>query len=218
VDTVSAPFLVGLAGGRGGGKTALAHALAETLGRDRVAVAAHDAYYRDRRDLLPTERARLNYEVPDALDRELFRAHLAAIRRGDPIVVPRYCFLHHWREGLGDRVEPRPVVVLEGRLLLHDPEVRAALDLRVYLDAPDRVRLARVLARDAGSAGRSETLVQAHWRTVVAPAHARYVEPTRATADVVLVTTAPVGAMAEIAAGLVASRLGRPTGRDAAAA
>lgn len=203
------PFLVGIAGGRCSGKTALATGLAEALGRERVAILAHDAYYRDRRDLLPSERARLNDEVPDALDRELFRAHLEALARGERIVPPRYCAVSHCRDGSGEPVEPRPVVLVEGSLVLHDPEVRDRLDLRIFLDAPEGVRLARRLLRDGSGRGRPEASVMARWRATVQPAHARYVEPARALADLVLVTTGPLPSLVEVAASVVVARLTR---------
>jgi uridine kinase len=212
------PFLVGIAGGSGSGKTALAAGLADALSRDRAAVLAHDAYYRDRRDLLPSERARLNYDVPEAVDRELFRAHVAALRRGERIVPPRYSFVTHGRDGTGEPVEPRPVVLVEGILLFHDPEVRTALDLRIFLDAPETIRLARRLRRDTAERGRSEASVLAQWRGTVSPAHARYVEPARAGADLVLVTTGPLTALVEVAGSVLAARLARRAAEGAVAA
>jgi len=203
------PFLVGIAGGSGSGKTTLAAGLAAALGPGGAAILAHDAYYQDRRDLLPSERARLNYDVPESFDRELFRAHVAALQRGERIVPPRYCFVSHCRDGGGEPVEPRPVVLLEGVLLLHDPEVRNRLGLRIYLDAPAGVRLARRLLRDTAERGRSEASVMAQWRTTVEAAHARYVEPARALADLVLVTTGPVAALVEVATSVIGARLGR---------
>jgi uridine kinase len=212
------PFLLGIAGGSGSGKTSLAAALADALGRGRAGILAHDAYYRDRRDLLPSERARLNYDVPEAVDRELFRAHLAALRRGERIVPPQYSFLTHCRDGGSEPVEPRPVIVVEGILLFHDPEVRGALDLRIFLDAPEGLRLARRLLRDTRERGRSEASVTAQWRSTVSPAHARYVEPARAVADLVLVTTGPLTALVEVAGSVLAARLARRAAEGSVAA
>lgn len=203
------PFLVGLGGGSGSGKTSLARGIAAALGRERVAVLAHDAYYRDRSDLLPSERAYLNYDVPDALDQALFAAHLDALRRGQVVVPPRYDFVTHRRDGHGPPVEPREVVLVEGILLFHDPEVRQALDLRIFVDAPDAVRLARRIERDVAERGRSPESVIAQCRRTVLPAHARYVEPSRAAADLVLLNAGRIEAAIEVAAAVIQERLER---------
>jgi len=135
---VSAPFVVGVAGGSGSGKTALCRALAGALGPERVAMLCHDAYYRDRSELPAAERAALNYDVPDALDTPLFLEHLRALRAGLPARPPRYCFSTHRRIGEDAVVEPRPVLLMEGILLLHEAEARRLLDLALFLDVPTR--------------------------------------------------------------------------------
>lgn len=210
------PFLVGIAGGSGSGKTTLAHGLVPALGPDRVALLAHDAYYRDRQDLAASGRTRLDYDVPEALDHDLFRAHLATLRRGHAIVPPRYSFLTHRRDGTSEAVEPRPIVLVEGILLLHDPGVRAALDLRIFVDAPEGVRLSRRLLRDASERGRTPESVIAQCRDSVFPAHGRHVEPTRAWADFVLINTCSASAVVEITATVIRARLARRQGRAGA--
>jgi uridine kinase len=210
------PFLVGIAGGSGSGKTTLARGLVASLGPDHVALVAHDAYYVDRRDLLPSERTRLNYDVPEALDRELFRAQLAALKRGEPVVPPRYCFQTHRRDGAGEPIEPRRIVLIEGIMLLHDPEVRQAFDLRIFVDAPEGVRLGRRVHRDTTERGRTAESVITQCRLTVFPAHGRYVEPTRAWADVVLVNLATAPALVEVAASVIRTRLARRHGDGAA--
>ncbi len=200
------PFLVAIAGGSGSGKSALTRAVATALGSDRVTTLAHDRYYRDRSDLLPIERSRLNYDVPGALDQALFRQHVAALRRGQPIVPPAYCFVTHRRDGWGTPVAPREIVLIEGILLLHDPEIRALFDLRIFVDAPDGVRLSRRLARDAGERGRTPDSVIAQCRDTVFPAHARYVEPTKAMADLVLLNTGRLDSIVEGASAVIRFR------------
>src|SRR5439155_2023399 len=93
------------------------------------------------KDLLPIERSRLNYDVPDALDQALFHEHLMALRLGQPIVPPVYCFVTHRRDGWGTPIVPREIVLIEGILLFHDPDIRNAFDVRIFVDAPDDVRL-----------------------------------------------------------------------------
>lgn len=203
------PYLVGVAGGSGSGKTVLAQALAASFGPARVALLAHDAYYRGQGDVDPVERGALNFDVPEALDQELFRAHLAALRRGETVEPPRYCFVTHCRVGQAEPVEPREIVLVEGVLLLHDPRVRELLDLRVFVEAPTHLRLARRIARDVAERGRAEEAVRAQFRDTVLPAHARYVEPTKAWADLVLVNAGRLPAIVEVASAVLRARLGR---------
>ena len=198
-----APFLVGLAGGSGSGKTALADALRHGLRPARVAPLAQDAYYRDRRGLPREARERLDFDAPEAFDLDLFVDHLAALRRARRVRPPRYCFVTHCRRGSGDAVGPADIVLVEGLFLFVDPRVRELLDLRIYLDAPEKVRLARRLARDVRERGRTEQSVISQYRRSTSPAYRRYVEPSRAWADVVLVNAGRLGAVAEVAATII---------------
>jgi len=213
------PFLVAIAGGSGSGKSVLTQAIATALGVDRVATLAHDRYYRDRYDLLPIERSRLNYDVPDALDQALFREHLAALRLGQSIVPPIYCFVTHRRDGWGTPIAPREIVLIEGILLFHDPDIRNAFDVRIFVDAPDDVRLRRRIARDTCERGRTPDFVVAQCRGTVFPAHARYVEPTKALADLVLLNAGRLEPVVEVAAAVIRAQLARrPGGLDIARA
>lgn len=205
----ASPFLVGIAGGSGSGKSALAAAVESVLGSARVARLAHDAYYADRPGVDAGARAAANYDVPGALDQELFVGHLHALRAGVPVTPPQYCFTTHRRLGPGPAVEPREIVLVEGILLLHDAAVRAALDLKVFLDAPERTRLARRLARDVAERGRTEASVLAQFEATVRPAHRAWVEPTRGFADLVLANVGPLAPLAEIAAAVIVDRLAR---------
>jgi uridine kinase len=204
---MTVPFVVGIAGGSGAGKTALARAIAADFGLERVAWLAHDAYHLDAGGHHPTASTAFDFDVPEALDQELFRAHLAALRRGQAVVPPRYCFVTHRRLGDGEPVAPRDVLLVEGILLLHDHAVRDLLDLRIYVDAPVDLRLTRRITRDCAERGRTPQTVVAQCRTTVFPAHARYVEPTKASADLVLVNAGRLEAVAEVAAGVIRARL-----------
>jgi uridine kinase len=206
---MSRPFVIGVAGGSGAGKTALCRALAGALGPDRVSMLCHDAYYRDRSGLPAAERAALNYDVPDALDTPLFVEHLRSLRAGRPVRPPRYCFVTHRRIGDDAIVESRPVVLVEGILLLHEPEARALLDLALFLDVPDEVRLARRIARDTTERGRTRRSVLSQFEATVRGAHAAYVEPTKAFADLVLYNVGRVDRVAEVAAAVVVEQMAR---------
>jgi uridine kinase len=210
------PFLVGIAGGSGSGKSTLVRALTALLGADRVATLSQEAYYCDRGELPAAQRATLGYDAPEALDIEVFIEHLATLRARRPVRPPRYCFSTHRRVGVDAPVEPHPIVLVDGVLLLHDSRVRALLDLTIFLDVPDATRLSR---RSAGAmdedhlARRSGLSVH---DAIVRGFHARYVEPTKALADLVLLNVGRLDRLAEIGAGVILDRVERRS-REAAA-
>jgi len=206
---MSPPFVAGVAGGSGSGKTALCRTLAGALGPARVSTLCHDAYYRDRGDMPAAERAAVNYDVPDAFDTPLFLQHLRALRAGRPARPPRYCFVTHRRIGDDAAIEPRPVLLVEGILLLHEPDVRGLLDVAFFLDVPDDVRLARRIARDTSERGRTRRSVLSQFEATVRGAHAAHVEPTKAFADVVLSNVSRVDRVAEVAAQVIRERMAR---------
>lgn len=203
------PFAVGIAGGSGSGKSSLVRALTGIGGAERVATLSFDAYYRDRGERPAAERASLDYDVPDALDAELFLAHLAALRAGQRVRPPRYCFSTHRRVGVEDPVDPRPIVLVEGILLLHDPRARALLDLSIFLDVPDGARLSRRMARDVSERGRTRRSVLSQYEATVRGAHATYVEPTKTLADLVLLNVGRLDRLAEIAAAVIDDHMAR---------
>jgi uridine kinase len=210
------PFAVGIAGGSGSGKSALVRALTGALGPQRVATLGHDAYYRDRGELPAVERTALNYDVPDALDTELFLTHLAALRTGQPVRPPRYCFSTHRRIGVEEVLEPRAILLVEGILLLHDPRARALLDFSIFLDVPDGARLSRRMARDVSERGRTRRSVLSQFEATVRGAHATYVEPTKSLADLVLLNVGRLDRLAEVAATVIEDHVARRAPRVAA--
>lgn len=180
------PFSLAIAGGSGSGKTSLTRALVGLLGPMDCAVLDHDSYYRDLSHLPPAERAATNFDHPESLESDLLGAHLSQLRAGRAVERPCYDFATHTRTKLTMRVEPRPVIVCEGILLLAVPELRTAFDLRVYIDTPPDVRALRRVQRDIAERGRTvESVVQQYLETV-RPMHERFVEPARTTADLVL--------------------------------
>jgi uridine kinase len=182
IPAVRASLFVGLAGGTGAGKTALGDALERALGARRVLRISHDAYYRDRPDLSSDERDALNFDHPDALETELLVTHLATLRAGGAIELPVYDFSRHRRTSASRMVRPRALVLVEGILVLADPALRACLDLAVFVDAPETLRLERRIARDVAERGRSASSVRQQFDKTVAPMHARFVAPSRAFA------------------------------------
>lgn len=185
------PVCVAICGGTGSGKTTLARALSDALG-ERCAVLDHDSYYRDLSHLPPKERAAVNFDHPDSLENGLLVEHLSDLRAGRTIEKPRYCFSTHSRLPEHDRVAPRPVVLVEGILLLALPELRSAFDLRVFVDVDDDVRALRRLRRDIDERGRTVESVVAQWLATVRPMHRRYVAPAMRAADLVVSGEEPI--------------------------
>ena len=182
----SRPFTIAIAGGSGSGKTSLTRALIRVLGEDRCAVLDHDSYYKDLGHRPLAVRAAANFDHPDSLDNALLAQQLGELQAGRPIARPCYDFSTHARTEHTARIEPRPVVICEGILLLAVPELRRAFDLRVYIDTPADVRALRRLQRDVVERGRTIPSVIKQYLDTVRPMHELYVEPARRTAHVIL--------------------------------
>lgn len=202
-----AVFVLGVAGGSCSGKTTLARRLVFLLGQVETLHLAFDCYYRPLNHLPLEQRHRVNFDHPESLESELFAAHLATLRERRPIARPRYDFASHSREPEADHVEPADAVVADGILLLACPEVRARLDLSVFLDVPEDVRLQRRIARDAVERGRSEESVRRQFADSVAPMHARFVQPGARSADRVVTHPFCIEDEARLLAGIVLDRL-----------
>ena len=181
------PLIVGVAGGSAAGKSTLVDGLRAFLPGVATSLLHHDDYYRDSAHLPQAERAGLDYDRPEALDNSRLVRDLRALREGRSVESPVYCFATHTRQPETRKVEPRDVVLVEGMLLLSVPELRGLIDVAVYVEAPDDVRLARRVERDVGpERGRTEESVRAQWARSVLPGHRRYVEPSKALADIVV--------------------------------
>jgi len=174
---------VGISGGSGAGKTTLTRLLASELGDENVSVLAFDSYYRDQRHLTLEERAAVNYDHPDALDHERFAADVARLRAGEAIEAPVYDFATHTRTDERRAVAAKPVVVIEGILLLTFPEVVESLDIAIFIDVPEAIRLERRVRRDVAERGRTAESAATQFAETVAPMHDAYVEPFRSRAN-----------------------------------
>ncbi len=175
--------ILGVAGGSCSGKTTLVEHLAQRLGPARCAVLRQDDYYRSQPGADPTK---VNFDHPDAIDFELLAEHLDALRDGRPVPVPIYDFTTHARLDETQILQPKPLLMVEGTLLLAIPALLPRFDHRVFVECPADVRLARRLERDVRERGRSTASVHAQFANHVEPMQRAFVDPSRAAADLVL--------------------------------
>lgn len=179
------PLFIGLAGGSGSGKTTIAEEVVDRLD-GKVSLLHHDAYYRNMVELTFEERTRVNYDHPKSLETELLIKHLEDLRTGIAIEHPVYDFSNHLRAEETMRIEPAPVVVVEGILVLSEPALRSELDLKIFVDTDPDLRLARRLERDIAERGRSVDSVINQYFSSVRPMHLEFVEPSRRYADLII--------------------------------
>ncbi|MDO4807739.1 MAG: uridine kinase [Coriobacteriales bacterium] len=177
--------VVGIAGGTGSGKTTFAHALAQRLGSDAT-VLTHDNYYRAHDDLTYEQRTHLNYDHPDAFETDLMVRHLAALKRGESVQVPVYDFTVHNRSQKTTLAVPSRIILVEGILIFHWPELRDLMDIKVFVDADADVRILRRALRDMDERGRSLQSVIDQYLVTVKPMHQQYVEPTKQFANIIV--------------------------------
>lgn len=180
------PFLIGVAGGSNSGKTTIASRLAQMMGSDRLSLIKLDSYYVERSDEPVEERAKANYDHPDAFDWELLNDHLAALTAGASVDVPIYDYAIHDRSDDFERVDATRVVVVEGILVLWEPRLRDRFDLKIYVDTPADERLIRRLRRDVEERGRTPDNILAQYVETVRPSHERFIEPSKRHADVIV--------------------------------
>jgi uridine kinase len=183
---MTTPFVLGIAGGSGSGKTTISRAILEALPTGAGILLEQDHYYRSQSHLPFVERELVNYDHPDALETELLIAHLDALRDGRAIDRPTYDFAVYDRAAEGLRIEPAPVVVVEGILVLADERLRARFDARVYVDTDADIRLMRRIRRDLEHRGRTFAQVRKQYYETVRPMHLAFVEPSKRFADVII--------------------------------
>ncbi len=196
-------IVIGIAGGSGSGKTTVQRRVMERFGPRRIALLEHDAYYRGLDHLEPSQRARFNFDHPDALETDLMVRHLDELTAGRTIEKPTYSFETHSRLDETMAIDPRPVILVEGILVLAEPELRDRMDVKIYVDAPDDVRLMRRIERDLHERGRSIDSVLEQYRRTVRPMHLEFVEPSKRHADVII----PRGGHNQVAIDMVLARV-----------
>jgi uridine kinase len=180
------PFIVGVAGGSGSGKSYLAKqliTLPSELVRKEISL---DWYYRSAQGLSPEEKSLRNYDHPESIDFELLKQQLLALASGDSIVAPQYCFKTHERLDSGLALEVPQLLVVEGILAFHDPEVRALMTERIFVEVDDEERLRRRIERDVAERGRTEEDVRRQCAATVLPMHKQFVAPSKEFATMVV--------------------------------
>lgn len=198
------PLIVGVAGGTGSGKTTVARRLAEAL-PGRCEHLEYDAYYRDQRHLPADERAAINYDHPDALESELLAEHLRRLKAGEVVEAPIYDFVTHTRAPETRRVEPHPVIIVEGIMTLAVALIRAELDIKIFVDTDADIRVFRRIRRDLEQRGRSFHSVREQYYRSVRPMHMEFVEPSKRWADLIV----PEGGSNDVAVEVLVARLQR---------
>jgi len=181
-----APFVIGVAGGTGSGKTTVASALLRRVGEDRISVLFHDAYYRDWADLPKDVLDRKNFDHPDSLETELLVRHVQTLREGMVVEAPIYDFKTHRRTARTRRVLPKRIVLVEGILIFAEPELRKLFDVKVFVDTDADVRLIRRIRRDIAERGRTFESVVEQYDATVRPMHLEFVEPSKRWADLIV--------------------------------
>ena len=197
-------IVIGVAGGTGSGKTTLVKALMNRFG-ENITVLSHDNYYKQHNELTYEERAKLNYDHPDAFDTDLMIEHLRLLKQGVAIDCPTYDFtVHNRAEGIL-HIEPEKVIVVEGILIFQDLELCREMDIKIFVDTDADVRLCRRIRRDVRKRGRTIESVIDQYLTTVKPMHEQFVEPSKKNADLIV----PEGGKNLIALEMIVGRIQR---------
>jgi uridine kinase len=197
------PLVLGIAGGTASGKTTVARKIVDRLKGCRIAFLDQDSYYKDLSDLTFEERLEINFDHPDAFDTELLVQHVRALKAGQAVEKPHYSFVNCVREKETTRVDPGDAIILEGILVLGIEALRKEVDVKIYVDADDDVRIVRRLTRDIKERGRDFDAIVGQYFKSVRPMHFGFVEPSKRWADMII----PHGGNNEISIDMVVSAL-----------
>lgn len=179
-------LIIGIAGGTGSGKTTVVHQIMNELPETEVGIISQDSYYKETNNLSYEERTKINFDHPRAIDFELLVAHLKELKANNVIQQPVYSFVTHNRTDDTIVTHPRKVMLVEGILILANPELRDMFDIKIYVHADSDERLIRRMKRDIAERGRDMDEVINRYQNTLKPMHEQFIEPTKAFADIII--------------------------------
>lgn len=180
------PLIIGVGGGSGSGKTTVVRHILNSIGKDNIQLLQHDSYYRDLSHLPLEERKKQNFDHPSSLETELMIRHVEALKSGYQVAVPVYDFAAHTRSDESEKVMPKEIILLDGILIFTEPELRSQMDIKLFVDTDDDVRLLRRIKRDIMERGRELEGVMNQYEQYVRPMHLEFVEPSKRYADIII--------------------------------
>ena len=196
-------IIIGIGGGTGSGKTSLAKGILAEYGEGEVAVIEQDSYYNDLSHIIYEERVAQNYDHPDSIDIDLFESHLEQLLDGKTIEIPTYDFSTHVRMEKTIPIRQHHVIVVEGILALHYPQLRKLFTINIFVDTPADIRFIRRLTRDIHERGRTLESVNKQYLSTVRPMHEQFVEPSKYYADLII----PEGGQNKVAIDLIRTKI-----------
>ena len=196
-------ILIGIAGGTGSGKTSIAKAITSDFGKSEVALIEQDAYYRDLSDLTMEKRSVVNFDHPDAVDFDFMKLQLNNLIQGNKVNIPIYDFATHTRKNETQSVERHRIIILEGILTLFHQEIRDMMDIKIYVETADDIRIIRRIKRDIEKRERTFTSVIEQYYDTVRPMHIQFVEPTKKYADIII----PEGGQNKVAVDILRTKI-----------
>lgn len=205
-------MIIGICGGTGSGKTTIARAIVDAVGSENVVLVEQDSYYRNLADMPLDDRHHANFDHPDAIDSDLLVNHVKRLKLGQPIDIPIYDMVTHTRSDRVEAIEPRPVVIVEGILIFAEPRILELLDVRVFVDTPDDIRLIRRLRRDINERGRTFERTLDQYEKTIRPMHFEFVEPSKRYADIIIPEGGQLGVGVDLVCGLVHRKLNEESG------
>ena len=196
-------ILIGIAGGTGTGKTTVAKAITSEFGEREVTLIEQDAFYQDLSHLPLEEREKVNFDHPDAVDFNLMREKIKSLLQGNAIDIPIYDYATHTRTDEFRHIEPHHIIVIEGILSLVDDSLRELMDIKLYIETADDIRIIRRIHRDINERGRTlESVIEQYYHTV-RPMHIQFVEPTKRYADIII----PEGGYNKVAIDIIRTKI-----------
>ncbi|HEP1536411.1 TPA: uridine kinase [Streptococcus pyogenes] len=180
------PIIIGVTGGSGGGKTSVSRAILDSFPNARIAMIQHDSYYKDQSHMSFEERVKTNYDHPLAFDTDFMIQQLKELLAGRPVDIPIYDYKKHTRSNTTFRQDPQDVIIVEGILVLEDERLRDLMDIKLFVDTDDDIRLIRRIKRDMMERGRSLESIIDQYTSVVKPMYHQFIEPSKRYADIVI--------------------------------